>query len=533
MALKPLSGLVGRVRSMMSGSSYPLPGASEYGAFRLGGAGGMVSATPPGLEAGSNTRRLVAWRPSSEHVNTLLANAGDTVLARARWLNRNNGYAKAAVRSWRSASIGAGIKPSSLVEEQATREAINKAWLDFTDEADAEGITDLYGLQRRVSSEVFLAGECFVRIRPRLPSDGLTVPMQLQLLPAEQLPQWNSKQENVAPNGNSVRLGIEFDRVLRDKRVAYWFKRGNPSDKTLSFQDAIMAQQLVRVPAEFVLHVFDPGESGQIRGLSSYGAAMVRIFHLDLYDDAELERKKQAARYAAVIKSAADENVAVQSALEDIPIAPYGPGAYVQLNPGEEIEFSPPGEVGGSYEPFQYRNLLAICAALGVPYHELSGDLSKASYASSRAGLVAFRMDVEAFQHAVLIFQFLRRVWQVWMDTAVVAGALPITASAYETRRAEFRRAKFIPPKIPWVDPWKDLKAEALAVAEGFKSRGDVVESMGEDVEQLDQRIAEDRRRERELGLQFPTAPPVATGGSGGETGETPPADETGASTAA
>jgi lambda family phage portal protein len=254
-----------------------------------------------------------------------------------------------------------------------------------------------------------------------------------------------------------------------------------------------------------VLHVFDPVESGQIRGLTSFGAAMVKLFHLDLYDDAELERKKQQARFAAVLTAsdAGDSEVA-QTDLSELPIAPFGPGAYAQLEPGEDIKFTEPGEVGSSYEPFQYRTLLACAAALGVPYYELSHDLTKASYASSRAGLVAFRMEVEAFQHAILVFQFLRRVWQHWMDTAVLAGAVPISATEYRRNIRAYHRAKMITPKLPWVDPAKDAKAEVEMVNAGFKSRSDVIESLGDDAEQTDQRIAEDHERERALGLKFP-----------------------------
>jgi hypothetical protein len=35
------------------------------------------------------------------------------------------------------------------------------------------------------------------------------------------------------------------------------------------------------------------------------------------------------------------------------------------LLPGEDIKFSDPADVGGSYEAFQYRTLLACCAAMG------------------------------------------------------------------------------------------------------------------------------------------------------------------------
>jgi lambda family phage portal protein len=493
--------------------------------FHLPLAGGGL---PPGLEAGSTHRRLYSWRPNQEHVNSLIRNAGDTVQARARWLARNNGYAKAALRSWRAATVGPGIKPSSLIVDRTTREAVNQAWLDWTDEADAEDVTDLYGVQRRVTAETFLVGESFVRLRKRRKSDGFAVPLQLQVMPSEQLPLFSPRE--ATSGGNRIRLGIEFDARIRSKRVAYWFYRQPPGDTTYGWRDALNANLLTRVPADEVLHVFDPGESGQIRGLTSYGAAMVKMFHLDLYDDAELERKKQAARYAAVITSEGDMTAEVATELDNIPIAPYGPGAYLQLNPGEDIKFSQPAEVGGSYEPFQYRTLLAICAALGIPYSEVTADLQKTSYASSRAGLVAYRMEVEAFQNAVLIFQFQLRVWRAWMNAAVLAGVLPISATEWRADMVALRRAKFITPRLPWVDPWKDGKAEETMVLNGFKSRGDVIESLGSDPEETDRRIAEDHQREAELGLSFPV-PASNVGGAAGPGGGAGSADETGATT--
>ena len=81
--------------------------------------------------------------------------------------------------------VGAGIKPSSLIKDAGLKAQVQKLWLDWTDEADAEGFTDFYGLQRRAAREVFIAGEVFFRFRPRRPQDGLTVPLQLQMLPSE------------------------------------------------------------------------------------------------------------------------------------------------------------------------------------------------------------------------------------------------------------------------------------------------------------------------------------------------------------
>jgi capsid protein len=72
----------------------------------------------------------------------------------------------------------------------------------------------------------------------------------------------------------------------------------------------------------------------------------------------------------------------------------------------------------------QYRTLLQVSAALGVPYAYLSNDMLKANYSNSRLALLEFRRRIEAYQHAVIVWQLGRRVWARWMDTAVLAGAL-------------------------------------------------------------------------------------------------------------
>jgi capsid protein len=98
---------------------------------------------------------------------------------------------------------------------RGSRTQIQRLWLAWTDEADADGLTDFYGLQAMAARAMFEAGECFLRFRPRRPDDGLAVPLQLQMLSSEHLPL--SKCETL-PNGNEIIFGIELDRIGR--RVA-------------------------------------------------------------------------------------------------------------------------------------------------------------------------------------------------------------------------------------------------------------------------------------------------------------------------
>ncbi|MFZ5792101.1 MAG: phage portal protein [Pseudomonadota bacterium] len=485
-----------------------------------------VGALIGGFEAGLANRRLKGFQPSRAHLNTLIAAAGPDITARSRFLVRNNGYAANAIESWAGNVVGAGIKPSSLIKDATLKAQIQKLWLDWTDEADAEGFTDLYGLQRRAAREVFIAGEVFFRFRPRRPQDGLTVPLQLQMLPSEMLP---LNRNEVTPGGNVIRQGIEFDRIGR--RVAYHFLRRHPGDIT----DPGLAGETVRVPASEIVHVIDPVDAGQLRGVSRFAAGIVKLFLLDQYDDAELDRKKVAAMHALFITTPApgepfDATEGKDEAEERT--MDLQPGQVVMLEPGEEIQTSAPADVGGTYEPFQYRTLLQVSAALGVPYAYLSNDMIRANYSNARLALLEFRRRVEAYQHAVMVFQFCRCVWARFVDTAVVSGALDVPR--YERRRREVLACAWLPPKWDWVDPAKDTKAEIEQIAAGLKSRTQALAERGYDAEQVDSEIATDQARERRLGLSFgqpaPSLGAATQDDASGEDTSPPPPEATTAS---
>ena len=124
-----------------------------------------------------------------------------------------------------------------------------------------------------------------------------TVPFQLQLLEAEQLP---LSHHDVLSNGNRIRHGIEFNQI--GKRVAYHFLREHPGEGLVDLR----GRETVRVPAESVLHLYEPLRPGQLRGQTRLAAAMVKTILLDMYDDAELDRKKVAAMFAGFIRRPAD-----------------------------------------------------------------------------------------------------------------------------------------------------------------------------------------------------------------------------------
>lgn len=470
---------------------------SRFGAAVKYAATGRLSMSTlvGGFEGAMTQRRLIAWKATQENINGLLSAGGDLLRARARQIVRSNPYASNAADSFVANAVGAGIKPSSLVQDQTLKDEIQRVWLAWTDEADADGLTDFYGLQALVARAMFEAGECFIRFRSRRPEDGLTVPLQLQLLEAEMLPL--SKTE-LGTTGNPIRCGIEFDAIGR--RVAYHFYRKHPGDSTETGNKG----DIVRVPTSEILHIYRPQRPGQIRGVPWVAPALVKLFLLDQYDDAELDRKKVAALFAGFItKASPEDNLLGEGAADGAgsAIAGLSPGTMQVLLPGEDIKFSSPADVGNSYEPFQYRTTLAVCAALGMPYTNVTGDLKAANYSSIRAGTVEFRRRLEQFQFATLVFQMCRPIWQRWLKTAALSGALNMPNFARDPSR--YTAVKWITPKWEWVDPLKDRQAERIAQEQGWKAPSDIIEAEGNDVDETYRRIADDQQRMETLGIKL------------------------------
>jgi lambda family phage portal protein len=464
-----------------------------------------------GFDAGRAGRRLRAIPASRVAINTLIRAYGKNVLARSRYLCANNSYVNSAKEEFIAYVVGTGITPNWQVADPKLKAAIQRAFNLWVDDADADGNTDFFGLQALCAAELFEGGEIFVRFRERYATDGLAVPLQMQLLPSEMCP---TDYNLTLDNGRRIECGIQFDAIGR--REGYWFYRQHPGEAFLTNSTSANFVK-VFVPANEVIHLYRPTRAGQIRGLPMTLAGMITAAMLDLYDDAELERKRLAALFGAFITKGLGQDDEDGNPLLTAPTrAKQGPnsanqvniamepGATIELDYGQDVKFAEPADVGGNYETFQKRQLLRMSAGMGVTYHGMTGDTGGASFSSMRADQLRYRRRVEPIQHHTMVFQFCRRVSNRWMDAAVLAGAIEgMRASAYVADPTQFNIVKWTPPKWDWVDPVKDITAEKLAVDAGFKARSDVITAQGEDPAETDDRIQADQARAADKDLKF------------------------------
>ena len=469
-----------------------------------------VFGTTPTYDGIGAGRRAIAWSVGNPGAIAALLTTQNELRAKSRDLVRRNAWANAALESYVANAIGTGIKPQSMVIDAQQRETIQSLWRDWCAEADSAGLTDYYGLQALACRAMLEGGEALVRIRYRRPEDDLPVAMQLQVLEPEHLP---VTMNTTAENGNLIRAGIEFDRLGR--RVAYHLYRSHPEDGALapmSSGSSGNSMETMRIDAAEIIHLYRPLRPGQIRGEPWLARALVKLNELDQYDDAELVRKKTAAMFAGFItRLAPEDNLMGEGAADASGVALAGmePGTMQILEPGEDVKFSQPADVGASYAEFLRMQFRAVAAAMGVTYEQLTGDLTQVNYSSIRAGLLEFRRRVESLQHGVIVHQLCRPIWRAWMEQAVLEGALVLPGfmrGGAQTRRA-YLAAKWIPQGWQWVDPQKEFKAMVTAIRAGLLSRSEAISSFGYDAEDVDREIAADNARADALGLVFESDP--------------------------
>lgn len=404
---------------------------------------------------------------------------------RTRYLVANNPLAASGVEAWVSALAGTGIKPQSGHTDDATRGEFNLAFEGWTDEADADGLTDFYGQQAVMVRRMVVDGEAFALLI--VTPEGL----RIRLIDAEQVDPTLNRD---LPEGGRIVQGIEFD--ADNQRVAYHILPERPGMPFASLP--INAR---RVPAEDVIHLFRVETPGQVRGISWFAPVMLRLSDLDQWRDAQLVRQKVAAMLAGFVISADVGGAPVDGEQQGSNlVGGLEPGTLKFLDPGQDVKFSTPANIGPEVITFAKITEREIAVGLGLPASIFTGDLSDVNYSSIRAGLVEWRRRVEAIQHHVIAFQFLRPVWRRWSALEVLAGRIKATVEASLS-------AKFIAPKQQWVNPADDVDAELSAIAGGLMSRREAVTSRGVDIETLDAEIAADKKRADDLGLTFSQTP--------------------------
>lgn len=436
-------------------------------------------------DAASKTTRTANWLTPATDATSAITNPS-VIRNRARDLVRNNPWAAKGVSVIVNNTVGYGIAAqwrSSSKKNAKRAHDLWKAWAG-SKQCDASGLMNFDGIQQVVMRAVVESGECLVRLRPRLPSDGLAVPFQLQVLESDYLYEF---ADGPLANGGYVQRGIEYDAIGR--RVAYLIYKSHPG-ATGRFYGSF-SSGYSRVPASEVIHVFRPDRPGQERGVSWLAPVMIRLRELDIYEDAYLNRQKLANLFAAFIYT--DDPGETEDEFSDV--SELIPGSMYTMKPNRRIEFSNPPNAD-DYGPYSLANLRAVAAGLGITYESVTGDLSEVNFSSARMGWQEAGRNFDAWLWQMLIPQLCDGVSKWFID---FSGIQDVTT-------------EWTPPPRMMVDPVREIPAIKDAIRIGLKTPSEAVREQGFDPELHFNEYSDDLKRLDSLGLVLDCDPRKVSG---------------------
>ena len=447
--------------------------------------------------AGARTDRLTADLFSGR-----TSGAGDQRFAltklrnRSRTLVRDTPEAKRYCALFEENVVGhAGIllKPAALLRDgsgnpdTALNDAVLEAWERWGEAAHCslDGTLGWVDLQQLVQRLEPMDGEYLVLLHRGRGAFGL----QLQVLDPDQLDETLNVESWGASGGPWIRQGVEMDPAT-GRPVAYHIWDGHPSDTNRGARK--------RIPADRVIHGFDPWRPGATRGVPWLHAAIQSINMISGYDEATLVAARIAASAMGTIEGTADGDPGEEAdaaAANDTP-QEFEPGRWWKLAPGEKATMLDPKHPTTSYADFRKAHVRAIAQSGGVSYTSLSGDLEAVNYSSIRAGLLSERDRYRMLQGR-LIRALHTRVYRAWLPMAQLTGALRI--SAQDVARAE--RVRWQPRGFPWVDPRADIEALRAEIRLGINSRTEAAAERGRDLEKVLEQIDAEERLAQSYGV--------------------------------
>lgn len=446
-------------------------------------------------DAAGMGRRMTSWRPPSTGPNSTTQGL-PTLRNRQRDSERNDWQSASGVRVWATNLIGTGIQARQVLGSPDLRARAKQHWDAWTKECDADGVLNFNAQQLLGTRTTVAAGESFVRMRPRRPEDGLIVPLQIQLLESDMVPYLDADVWPELPRGNRIRQGVELDRIGR--RVAYWMYRQHPGERASSIEP----NQLVRVPARFVKHIFEPTRPGQLRGVSEFAPILAKLRGVGNFDDAVLHRQELANLFTLFhIRPApvGDPNMnpvtgmAVTGYADNgAPLATLEPGITQELYPGEDVRFSDPPDAGANYAEFMREQHMGIAAGSGLPYELLAGDIRDVSDRTLRVVINEFRRRCEQRQWLTIIPMMCQPIREFWAESAALAGLF--TAAEVPI----IKQVTWQPQGWAYIHPTQDVQAKKMEVEERFRSRESVITERGDDPDEVDRQITSDKLAKRD-----------------------------------
>lgn len=482
-------------------------------------------------EAGASTTRraLKGFTAASSSPNEDINWNNFTLRQRGRMLSMSSPVAASAIKTNRTKIVGVGLNLKSSIDYQflqMTPEAAKDwqknterefaLWANKRENCDAIGMNNFAGIQQLAVMSWLTNGDVFALFQRYDPTPLNPYSLRIHMIEADRVSTPNVSNHVVGgmstdginkKTGNRIFDGVEVDK--NGMVVAYHICNVYPR-QALREIDNVKWQRVMaygkRTGLPNILQILDAERPDQYRGVTYLAPVIESLLNISRYTQSELMAALIQSFFTAWIYTETNpaqipinevgygdddspDNPPDSNASDNPNEYEMGPGTVIHLEDGEKIAFGEPKIPSAGFDIFFKTICREIGAALEIPYDTLLKEFN-ASYSASRAALMeaweGFKMRREW-----LVNMLCQPVYEVWLSEAVALGRINAPGFFTDPRiRAAWCSAQWLGPVQGQLDPVKEVKADIMSVAHGYKTHQQVTREHGggdwnENVEQL------------------------------------------------
>jgi len=444
-------------------------------------------------EAAVASRLTNSWITSNTTADRTIRFSLAAIRARSRDLAINNDYVRKFLRLLAVNIVGeSGVMLQAKSQDpngksdSIANTTIETSWKYWGKKGQCDVTESLswVDIQSLVIQTVARDGEIFIRMVNGYSNKSR---FAVQLIEADCI---NINHNANLSNGNRIKMGVELDKW--EKPVAYHFRKFDDLSSDYSVNP-----EYERIPAQDVIHLFVRERITQNRGVPWLASAMLRLKHLDEYEEAEIVAARVAASKMGFFTTPGGD----QYTGDDVDdkgnfLRDVEPGGFEELPAGFDVKTVDWDHPNQSFGSFVKSTLRGISVGLGVSYNSLASDLESTSYSSLRQGALEDRDAYKLLQNW-FISSFITPLFEKWLVIVLVAGETKLPFSKLE----KFKNVTWYPKRWQWIDPQKDMTANVLGIKSVLKTRTDVLADQGLDFEEVCIQLKKEKELLEEYGI--------------------------------
>lgn len=395
-----------------------------------------------------------------------------------RDLGRNNPLIKGMFRKLATNIIGTATKIQARTEDEGWNKAAEELWKEemINKPCDVTGRFNLHAFLKKMYFTYLRDGDMFVLFVDNDDIEGI------QAIEGDQV---GTPYDRDTDKNFDVVSGVALSKKYQ--RVGGYYI-GTPNK-----WGYIKNEDIKQYDADEVHHIFSSDRFSCTRGEPALISAVDMIDKLFDYIDAELVAAKISACFPMMVTtfdpsskprpytkgvspSGKDEQGRQLEKIEA--------GTMMYGEPGEDVKAIGATRPASAFDSFILKIMMLIGSPVNMPLMLATGDFSGATYMNTRVAYQEAR-HIWRDEQALIIKPFVRRLWLLRLEQWIKRKVL--------TECKDWARHEILCKRWPYVDPWKESKADEQQLKNGTTTRTAICGRQGDDFKDItDQRAEED-----------------------------------------